>query len=108
VGAGVGVGTGVGTGGALTCVTVTRVPATTTFALRCEPVFAEALTRIEALPDPDAGVTVAHPASEAAVQLQALFVCTVTVASPPSAGTGPTGPATLNWHGAASCDTSAC
>jgi len=110
-GGGAGVGDGVGTGagtGALNCVTVTRAPPTITVALRCDPVFGVALTRIEALPDPDAGVTVAHPASEAAVQAQALFVCTVTVASPPSAGTGPAGAATPNWHGAASCDTSAC
>jgi hypothetical protein len=98
----------VGTGGALNCVTATCVPATRIFARRCDPAFGPALTRIEALPDPDAGFTVAHAASEPAVQPQALFVCTVTVASPPPAGTEPAGAATLNWHGAASCDTSAC
>jgi hypothetical protein len=97
----------VGTG-ALNWVTVTCVPATRMSARRCEPAFGAALMRIDALPDPDAGFTVAHAASEAAVQPQALFVCTATVASPPPAGTEPAGAATLNWHGAASCDTSAC
>src|SRR5262249_50427156 len=106
-----GVGDGVGTGagaGALSCVTMTREPATVTFALRCDPVLGGTVTRIDAFPDPDAGLSVAHDASDAAVQEQALLVCTVTVASPPSAATGAAGAATSNRHGAASCDTSAC
>jgi hypothetical protein len=75
--------------------TVTRLPATVTFAARCGPAFGATLTWTEAVPDPDAGLTVAHVASDEAVQLQRPLVFTLTSALPPAPASGSDGPATL-------------
>lgn len=89
VGAGVGVGVGVGVGagvtGAFDCVTATRVDAIVSVALRCAPVFGAAVACTDAFPDPDAGLTVIHAESDAAVQLHPLLVCTEIVRFPPVA-----------------------
>jgi hypothetical protein len=87
-GVGDGVGTGARPGGALNWVSVTRVPATVTFVVRAAPPFGAAVTRTEPVPEPDAGLTVTHDASAAAVHAHALLVWTATIASPPAPATG--------------------
>ena len=82
--------------------------ATVRLAVRCAPGLPLTTTRTDALPDPDAGLTVAQVASLAAVHPQALSVCTVTLASQAAAASGACGPDTSNRHGAGSCARSAC
>jgi len=79
-----------------------------TFTVRCGPVFRAAVTWTDAVPDPDAGLTVAHDASDEAVQLHALFVCTVTFVFPPAPASGSAGSLTEKAQGAAACEMSAC
>lgn len=57
--------------------------------------FGAAVACTDAFPDPDAGLTVIHAESDAAVQLHALFVCTEIVRLPPVAAIDPGPPETV-------------
>jgi hypothetical protein len=79
----------------------------TTEPSRSPPVLAAIVTVTVALPFADAGSTAIHPASEAALHVQAGEVAvTLTFMWPPTAGASPFDGVTVNAHGAGSCVTS--
>lgn len=82
---------------------MTCAPATATFAVRGEPVFAAMVMRTCPSPRPERGFGVAQEAGDAAVQAHAAWARTSTVKSPPSAPAESEPGDTPKRHGAASC-----
>jgi hypothetical protein len=98
-GAGDGFGAGVGVG-ALSWRSTRLSDPTVSVTVRSGPEFGAAISASVAAPCPDAGDTVAHVASAAAVQRHPSWVRMSIGICPPAAASGVFAADTSNWHGA--------